>query len=225
MTKAEKLENLNQSVVGFERQTEWSQYSVRFETYRYTHHFMKLEDSMKKFIYIVAVSFLSATFMGSSFADVQEKQQQLQEKQVEVKEKQVELNQAVQKEAVERTQESNKSMQQVSRATKIIGTKVKNPNGENLGDIKDLVIDPQNGQMVYGVVSFGGILGMGDKLFAIPWSALVWNRDKEYYVLNLDKDTLKKAPGFDKKHWPDTSNKWERLREELNQFPFYTPKG
>ena len=66
-------------------------------------------------------------------------------------------------------------MQQVSRASKIIGTKVKNSKGESLGDIKDLVMDPENGQVVYGVVSFGGILGMGDKLFAIPWGALVWN--------------------------------------------------
>ncbi len=121
---------------------------------------------MKTFIYIVAVSFLSAAFMGSSFAgSVQEKQQQLQEKQQEVKEKQNELNQERQKESVERTQESNKSMQQVSRASKIIGTKVKNSNGENLGDIKDLVLDPENGQMVYGVVSFGGVLGMGRQAF------------------------------------------------------------
>jgi sporulation protein YlmC with PRC-barrel domain len=129
---------------------------------------------MKKLIPILAVSFLTATFVVTDCAaDVQEKQQQVQEKQQEVKEKQNELNQERQKESVERTQESNKSMQQVSRASKIIGTKVKNPNGENLGDIKDLVIDPENGQVVYGVVSFGGILGIGDKLFAIPWDALV----------------------------------------------------
>ncbi|WP_374089638.1 PRC-barrel domain-containing protein [Methylomicrobium lacus] len=181
---------------------------------------------MKTFISIVAVSFLSAAFMGSSFAGgVQEKQQQLQEKQQEVKEKQHELKEERQKESAERTEEANKSMQQVSRASKIIGAKVKNLNGENLGDIKDLVIDPERGQVVYGVVSFGGVLGMGNKLFAIPWDGLSWNPDKQYYILDLDKETLKKAPGFDKKHWPDTSNKWQRLREEINQFPFYHPKG
>lgn len=181
---------------------------------------------MNKLMSIAAVSFLSATFVGTSFAGgVQEKQQQLQEKQQEVKEKQHELKEERQKESVERSEEANKSMQQVSRASKIIGTKVKNPNGENLGDIKDLVIDPERGQVVYGVVSFGGVLGVGDKLFAIPWDGLSWNRDKQYYILDLDKETLKKAPGFDKKHWPDTSNKWQRLREEINQFPFYHPKG
>lgn len=167
---------------------------------------------MKTLISIIAASFLSAAFVGTACAaDVQEKQQ-------EVKEKQKELKQERQKESVERSREANQEMQQVSRASKIIGTKVKNPNGENLGDIKELVIDPENGQVVYAVVSFGGVLGMGNKLFAIPWRALHWTRDKEYYVLDLDKDTLKKAPGFDKKHWPENSKKWEEQREALGQF-------
>jgi len=179
---------------------------------------------MKTLISIIAVSCLSAVFVGTSCAaDVQEKQQELQIKQQEVKAKQKELKQERQKESVERSQEANQEMQQVSRASKIIGTKVKNPKGENLGDIKELVLDPESGQVVYGVLSFGGVLGLGNKLFAVPWKALVWTRDKEYYVLDLDKDTLKKAPGFDKKHWPDSSNKWEQHREELNQFYHVNP--
>jgi len=47
---------------------------------------------------------------------------------------------------------------------------------------------------------------------------LHWTRDKEHYVLDVDKTLLKGAPGFDKKHWPDSSNKWDQLSEELNQF-------
>jgi sporulation protein YlmC with PRC-barrel domain len=174
---------------------------------------------MNKLIPILAVSFLSVTFVGIVNAtDVQEKRQELLEKQQEVKETQKELNNERQKESAELNQASNKSMQQVSRASKIIGTHVKNSNGDNLGNIKELVLDPVSGQVVYAVVSFGGVLGMGDKLFAIPWKALDWNRDKEYYVLNVDKTTLTKAPGFDKKHWPDSSNKWDQLNEEINQF-------
>ncbi|UZR29804.1 PRC-barrel domain-containing protein [Methylococcus mesophilus] len=180
---------------------------------------------MKMLNSIVAMSFFCAAFADNSFAtDIQEKQQELQKQQQAVKETQKELKQERQKELVDRAQESNESMQQVSRASKIIGTQVKNPNGENLGDIKELVLDPESGQVVYAVVSFGGVFGMGNKLFAIPWNALNWTRDKKYYVLDLDKETLKKAPGFDKKHWPDSSNKWQRLREELEQFPFYRPK-
>jgi sporulation protein YlmC with PRC-barrel domain len=186
---------------------------------------------MKKLIPVVAVSFLSAVFMSTlSAADVHEKQQELNkkqhelsEKQGEVQEKQAELKQVTEKAATERAQDANKSMQQVSRASKITGSKVKNTTGDSLGDIKDLVLDPDSGQVVYAVVSFGGILGMGDKLFAIPWRALHWNGDKAFYVLDLDKVTLKNAPGFDKKHWPDDSAKWEEQRQALGQFYRVTP--
>lgn len=163
---------------------------------------------MKSLISIVTVSILSAILIGRAYAaDVEEKREELKEQQQDVKEAQKELR-----------QETNKKMLEVSRASKIIGTDVKNPKGENLGDIKDLVLDPESGQIVYAVVSYGGVLGMGSKLFAIPWSVLRWIRDKDYYVLDMDKETLKKAPGFDKKHWPDSSNKWEQQREEINQF-------
>jgi sporulation protein YlmC with PRC-barrel domain len=174
---------------------------------------------MKKLIPIVAVSLLSVTLTSTAYAaDVQDKQKELTEKQQEVKETQKELSQEKKKESVENAKIANESMQQISRASKIIGTKVKDTKGDKLGDIKDLVLDPESGQVVYAVVTFGGVLGVGNKLFAVPWKALHWTRDKEYYVLDLDKETLKKAPGFDKKHWPDSSNKWEQQREELNQF-------
>ncbi len=174
---------------------------------------------MKTLMTLVAASFLSAAFINPVYADdLKEKQKDVLEKQEEVNEKQVELNQANKAGSVERAQEANKSMQQVSRASKITGAKVKNTTGDGLGDIKDLVIDPENGQVVYAVVSFGGVMGMGNKLFAIPWRALHWTSPKDYYVLDLDKDTLKKAPGFDKKHWPENSAKWEEQREALGQF-------
>ncbi|MFZ2450191.1 MAG: PRC-barrel domain-containing protein [Methylovulum miyakonense] len=175
---------------------------------------------MKKIIPLVAVSILSAALAGAAYAadDVQDKQKELVEKQKDVAEAQQELKQEAVKAADERVHVANESMQQISRASKIIGTKVKSPTGESLGDIKELVVDPLTGQVVYAVVSFGGWFGLGNKLFALPWSALNWARDKEYYVLDLDKDTLKKAPGFDKKHWPDSTNKWDQWREEIEQF-------
>jgi sporulation protein YlmC with PRC-barrel domain len=114
-------------------------------------------------------------------------------------------------------------MQQISRASKIIGTDVKDSYGEKLGDIKELVLNPESGQVVYAVVSYGGAFGVGDKLFAVPWNALHWAHDKENYVLNVDKGTLKKAPGFDKDHWPDSASKWDQQREEIEQFYRVTP--
>lgn len=167
---------------------------------------------MKSLIPVVAVSILSATLVGTTYAaDVQEERQELKEKQQDVREKQREVGEHA-------AQEANKEMQQMSRATKIIGTDVKNTKGEDLGDIKDLVVDPQSGRVVYAVVSFGGVLGMGSKLFAIPMSVLRWTADKDDYILDMDKETLKKAPGFDKKHWPDSTSKWDQQREQINQF-------
>jgi sporulation protein YlmC with PRC-barrel domain len=142
----------------------------------------------------------------------------VQEKQAEVIEKQKELRHEYRKELVEQIQQHNESMQQVSRASKIIGTTVENCHGDSLGDIKDLVLDPASGHVVYAVVSFGGVFGVGDKLFAIPWQALHWMRDKENYALDVDKGILEKAPGFNKDQWPDSTSKWDQQREELNQF-------
>jgi sporulation protein YlmC with PRC-barrel domain len=149
---------------------------------------------------------------------VETKQDELMEKQDEVREKQQELMHASHKEAVDHAKKHNVSMQQVSRVSKILDTAVKNSNGDNLGDIKDLVLNPEDGQVVYAVIAFGGVFGMGDKYFAIPWRTLHWNPSTEHYVLNIDKTALEKAPGFDKNHWPDSSNKWEQLREEIDQF-------
>jgi len=179
---------------------------------------------MKKLIPIVAVSLLSATLITvSNAADVQGKQKELMEKQQEMQEAQKELKQEAKKEAVAQGKEANQSMQQISRVSKIIGTTVKDTSGEKLGDVKELVINPETGQVVYAVVSYGGVLGMGDKLFAIPLKALTWITDKEYYTLNIDKETLKKAPGFDKNQWPDSASKWDQQRQEIEQFYHVNP--
>ncbi len=89
------------------------------------------------------------------------------------------------------------------RVSAVLGADVRNPANENLGAIDDLVIDAHTGSVQYAVLSFGGVLGVGDKLFAIPYASLQTKADDEKFVLNVDKDRLKAAPGFDKKNWPD----------------------
>lgn len=91
----------------------------------------------------------------------------------------------------------------VLSGTSIIGDDVKNAQGENLGDIKDLMIDLDSGRIEYAVLSFGGFLGMGDKYFAVPWSALSVDQEDKCMILNVDKETLESAPGFDKDEWPN----------------------
>ena len=82
---------------------------------------------------------------------------------------------------------------------------VVNPAGENLGKLEEIMIDLSSGRVAYAVLSFGGILGMGNKLFAIPWQALHVDTDRKVIVLNVSKELLESAPGFDKENWPDTS--------------------
>lgn len=97
------------------------------------------------------------------------------------------------------------------KASSMIGTSVVNPAGDNLGDLKEIVIDPRSGKVAYAVVSFGGFLGMGEKLFAVPFSALQFNPEENEYLLDVPKDRLKTAPGFDPEHWPAMSDeKWNR---------------
>lgn len=84
------------------------------------------------------------------------------------------------------------------------GTPVVNTTGENLGDIKDLMLDVPNGTVQYAVLDFGGFLGIGDKLFAVPIQAFTLDTNNERLVLDVTKDRLENAPGFDKSDWPST---------------------
>ena len=68
------------------------------------------------------------------------------------------------------------------------------------------MIDLPSGRVAYAVLSFGGFLGMGDKLFAVPWNALRVDEDEKCFILDMDKRTLEAAPGFDKDDWPDMAD-------------------
>ena len=89
------------------------------------------------------------------------------------------------------------------KASELLSRKVTNNANEHLGKIEDIVIDADSGRILYAVLSFGGFLGLGDKLFAIPWESLQLPSGNEAIVLNVDKEQLKNAPGFDKKNWPN----------------------
>jgi sporulation protein YlmC with PRC-barrel domain len=91
-------------------------------------------------------------------------------------------------------------------ADTLLGNDVYNPTDESLGNIKELMIDMQGGRIVYAVLSFGGFLGMGDRLFAVPWQALKLDTANKRFLLNVTKDKLKNAPGFDKDHWPSMAD-------------------
>ncbi len=91
-------------------------------------------------------------------------------------------------------------------ADTLLGNDVYNLQDESLGDIKEFMIDMATGKIAYAVLSFGGILGMGDKLFAVPWGALKLDTENERFTLDASESMLKEAPGFDKDSWPSMAD-------------------
>lgn len=101
---------------------------------------------------------------------------------------------------------SEKEWERQHRASKIMGTDVHDMKGEKIGSVRDIVINPKTGNIDYAVVSFGGVMGVGSKYFAVPWKAMRPTDDAKNYALNVDREALKAAPGFDKDRWPDMAN-------------------
>lgn len=112
---------------------------------------------------------------------------------------------------------------EVMAADTLQGDNVVNTQGESLGEIEDIMLDVPSGRIAYAVLSFGGVMGIGDKLFAIPWSALTLDADRKCFVLDIDKDRLKNAPGFDKDHWPSMADTtWaEQVHSFYNRPPYW----
>ncbi|WFM70670.1 PRC-barrel domain-containing protein [Halomonas sp. CKK8] len=88
----------------------------------------------------------------------------------------------------------------------ITGDDIFNMKDENLGKIQDIMLDVEEGKIRYVVLATGGFMGMGDRLFAIPWKALKHDATNRRFLLDVEIDRLKKAPGFDKDQWPDMAD-------------------
>lgn len=90
---------------------------------------------------------------------------------------------------------------------KVAGTKVENAKGENLGHIEEIMLDKVSGEVGYAVLKFGSFLGLGGKLFAIPWDMLKYDTRQDAYVIGIPVERLKDAPNFDSNQWPDMSDR------------------
>lgn len=105
---------------------------------------------------------------------------------------------------------------QIINASDVINVDVKNHQNEDLGKIKAIMLDKFNGQVAYVVLSYGGFLGMGDKLFALPWDIFAYAPTEDCFKISLDKEKLKNSPGFAKDNWPDmSSTTW---RKSINSY-------
>lgn len=104
------------------------------------------------------------------------------------------------------------------RTSTLEGMSVYNKAGEEVGSISELVVNVESGKVEYAALSVGGFLGVGDKLFAVPFRklALRFDEDKNYMLLDVNKETLERAPGFDQDHWPDMAN--PNWAQEIEKF-------
>ena len=105
---------------------------------------------------------------------------------------------------------------QLMGADTLIGNDVYSQNEEDLGDIKEIMLDTSTGKVSYAVLSYGGFLGMGEKLFAVPWEALKLDTENKRFVLNVDSEKLESAPGFDKDNWPNMAD--EKWADSIHSF-------
>ena len=103
-------------------------------------------------------------------------------------------------------------MSAVLSASTLAGDKVKNLECEDLGKIEEIMIDLQSGRVAYAVVSFGSGFMHSGKLFAIPWASLAVDQGDKKVFLNVSKEMLESAEGFDKDHWPDMADPSFRTR-------------
>ncbi|HEY9460684.1 MAG TPA: PRC-barrel domain-containing protein [Paralcaligenes sp.] len=111
----------------------------------------------------------------------------------------------------------------VMASSTLEGTDVYNQAEQKLGTIQDIMIDIERGRVAYAVLSHGGVLGIGEKLFAIPWSALTLDTQRECFMLDIDLQRFKDAEGFDKDNWPRMGDlAWAtRVHEYYNQPPYW----
>jgi len=91
----------------------------------------------------------------------------------------------------------------VDSAATLVGFPVRSSENEDIACIEELMIDPESGRVAYAVLSLGGFLGFGGKLYAVPWSALELDPDRRVFVLETDKELLAHAPAFHEENWPD----------------------
>jgi sporulation protein YlmC with PRC-barrel domain len=102
---------------------------------------------------------------------------------------------------------------EVSKPPKVLtasilkGDKVTNTKGEDLGTVEEIMLDLEHGRVAYVVLSFGRVNWMpNDKLFAVPWDALSISFHDKKFILNVSKETLKSAPGFNRNKWPEVAD-------------------
>ncbi len=116
---------------------------------------------------------------------------------------------------------------EVMAASTLDGDKILSTDGDEVGKVKDIMLDVQAGRIAYVVMSSGGFLGIGDKLLAIPWNALTLDTTRKCFLVALSSERIKNAPGFDKQNWPSMADTtWATsLHEYYGSQPYWRSLG
>lgn len=154
-------------------------------------------------VVLAGLVFTGRTDDSSAQAQQQQQQRAQQQAQKEQVSQQRQNQQSTFQPGAITDSELNKQVTDVNKASSFIGMAVKNTQNEDVGKINDLVFDPQSGKISYAVLSVGGILGVGDKLVAIPITSLKPQPGQKHLVLNMQKSQIETAPGLAQNNWPD----------------------
>ena len=100
-----------------------------------------------------------------------------------------------------------------------------NKKGEDMGQVQTFVVDMREGLIAFALVAFGGMLGISDKWFALPWVALEWHPETKKFVLDMPEEVLKNAPGMDKDKWLEEIDKWQAGKDLESVDRYYTYYG
>ncbi len=100
-----------------------------------------------------------------------------------------------------------------------------NKKGEDMGQVQTFVIDMREGLIAFALVAFGGMLGVSDKWFAMPWAALKWHPETMKFILDMPEEVLKNAPGMDKDKWLEEIDKWQAETDLELLDRYYTTYG
>ena len=102
---------------------------------------------------------------------------------------------------------------------------VVNKKGEDMGQVQTFVIDMHEGLIAFALVAFGGMLGISDKWFALPWVALEWHPETMRFILDMPEEVLRNAPGMDKDKWLEEIDKWQEEQDLKSVDRYYTYYG
>jgi uncharacterized protein YegP (UPF0339 family)/sporulation protein YlmC with PRC-barrel domain len=102
---------------------------------------------------------------------------------------------------------------------------VVNEKGKDMGQVQTFVVDMREGLIAFALVAFGGILGITDKWFALPWAALKWHPETKKFILNMTENVLKEAPGMDKDKWLEEIDRWQEEKDLELVDHYYTSHG